>query len=115
MPVRLGNRAADELWWRKIRRGGRVHDDKLHPCTLCDLHLTVHLGLNTSTRLITGVVGLHGKMVETFPNFFYVIPAITGVTQHSGLIGVCLSLASLFWGSGWMGFVAVVLPEAWLG
>lgn len=34
--------------------------------------------------------------------------------RHSGLIGVRLSLASLFWGSGWRGFVAAVLPEAWL-
>lgn len=40
---------------------------------------------------------------------------ITGFTRRSGLISVCLSLACLFWGSRRRGFVAVVLPEAWLG
>lgn len=35
--------------------------------------------------------------------------------QHSGLIGVCLSVDGLFRGSGQRGFVAAVLPEAWLG
>lgn len=35
--------------------------------------------------------------------------------RHSGPIGVCLSLASPFWGSRRRGFVAAVLPEAWLG
>eukprot|EP00064_Thunnus_orientalis_P010306 superscaffoldBa00001387_g10332 len=40
---------------------------------------------------------------------------ITGGTRHSGLIGVRLSLAGPFRGSGRRGFVAAVLPEAWLG
>lgn len=62
-------------------------------------------------------IGINGNFQNFL--FLFLMPAgretVTGVTQHSGLIGVCLSLASLFWGSGWMGFVAVVLPEAWLG
>lgn len=41
--------------------------------------------------------------------------SITDFTRHSGLIGVRLSLAGLFWGSRRRGFVAVVLPGAWFG
>lgn len=30
MPVRLGSRVADELWWSKTRRDGSVYDTRLH-------------------------------------------------------------------------------------
>lgn len=126
VPVRLGNRAAEELWWSKIWRDGSVYGNKLHPSLTYRLLYTgghrafrrtlTYEYKHTPKKRVIGKKKKVWKLSNLFSTSYrQVRKAITGVTRHSGLIGVCLSLASLFWGSGWMGFVAVVLPEAWLG
>lgn len=74
VPLRLGNRGADTLWWRKIRRGGSVHDNEPHPSVIYrplytggnHVHLVEHLGLDTSTHLIKRVIGMNRKGWKLF-------------------------------------------------
>lgn len=107
-----------------MKRDGRVYDTELHSCVTSrqlqsdGYHLL--LGEHLRRHAKTGRRGEKGPVAFCNPepeSVSHVRRAETpsGLTRHGGLVGVRLSLGRSFWGSVWRGFVAAVLPEAWLG